>query len=545
DGAAQDSDDASVAVAQNKILHIEKDATVPGGTADVLGETISYTLAVTNQGNAAIANVVVDDPFTTNEAPVLVAGFNTGDTDKDNLLDVTETWQYTASHTVTQAELDAGTAIVNTATVIGTGATSDTDDATVTVAQSKILHIEKDATVPGGTADVLGETISYTLAVTNQGNAAIANVVVDDPFTTNEAPVLVAGFNTGDTDKDNLLDVTETWQYTASHTVTQAELDAGTAIVNTATVIGTGATSDTDDATVTVAQSKILHIEKDATVPGGTADVAGETISYTLAVTNQGNAAIANVVVDDPFTTNEAPVLVAGFNTGDTDKDNLLDVTETWQYTASHTVTQAELDAGTAIVNTATVIGTGATSDTDDATVTVAQSKILHIEKDATVPGGTADVLGETISYTLAVTNQGNAAIANVVVDDPFTTNEAPVLSGGFNAGDTDKDNLLDVTETWQYTASHTVTQAELDAGTAIVNNATVIGTGATSDTDDATVTVAQSKILHIEKDATVPGGTADVAVETISYTLAVTNQGNAAIANVVVDDPFTTNEAP
>ena len=75
---------------------------------------------------------------------------------------------------------------------------------------------------------------------------------------------------------------------------------------------------------------------------------------------------------------------------------------------------------------------------------------VLQIEKDASVPGGTADVAGETISYTLAVTNQGNAAIANVVVDDPFTTNEAPVLSGTFNTGDTDQDNLLDVGETWQ-----------------------------------------------------------------------------------------------
>ena len=116
-----------------------------------------------------------------------------------------------------------------------------------------------------------------------------------------------------------------------------------------------------------------------------------------------------------------------------------MDVGETWQYTASHQVTQAELDAGTNIVNTATVTGDGATPDTDDASVAVGQSKILHIEKDASVPGGTADVAGETISYTLAVTNTGNAAIANVVVDDPFTTNEAPVLSGTFNAGDTDR----------------------------------------------------------------------------------------------------------
>src|SRR6476620_9140751 len=359
-----------------------------------------------------------------------------------------------------------------------------------------VLQIEKDASVPGGTADVAGETINYTLAVTNQGNAAIANVVVDDPFTTNEAPVLSGTFNVGDTDQDNLLDVGETWQYTASHTVTQAELDSGANIVNTATATGTGATPDTDDATVTVAQSKILHLEKDASVPGGTANVVGETINYTLAVTNQGNAAIANVVVNDPFTTNEAPVLSGGFNAGDTDRDNLLDVTETWQYTASHTVTQAELGTGTPIVNTATVTGTGATPDTDDALVAVGQSKILHLEKDALVPGGTADTVGETISYTLAVTNQGNAAIAGVVVTDPFTTNEAPVLNGTFNIGDTDRDNLLDVGGTWQYTASHQVTQAELDSGANIVNTATVTGTGAAPDTDDALVAVGQSKIL-------------------------------------------------
>ena len=123
-------------------------------------------------------------------------------------------------------------------------------------------------------------------------------------------------------------------------------------------------------------------------------------------------------------------MLSGAFNGGDTDHDNLLDVGETWTYTASHQVTQAELDAGAALVNVATVTGTGATSDSDDATVPVAQSKILHIEKDATVADGTANSTSDVINYTLAVTNQGNAAIANVVVDDPFTTNEAPVLIG-------------------------------------------------------------------------------------------------------------------
>ena len=48
-----------------------------------------------------------------------------------------------------------------------------------------------------------------------------------------------------------------------------------------------------------VPPSPSLNITKDALVPGGTADVAGEVISYTITVTNTGNAAIAGVVVMD------------------------------------------------------------------------------------------------------------------------------------------------------------------------------------------------------------------------------------------------------
>ena len=178
---------------------------------------------------------------------------------------------------MTQAELDAGTAIVNMATVTGDGGDPGQRRRSVAVAQNKILHIEKDASVPGGTADVAGETISYTLAVTNQGNAAIANVVVDDPFTTNEAPVFPAPSIPATPTRTICWMSARPGSTRPAITVTQAELDAGTAIVNTATVTGTGATPDSDDASVTVAQNKILHIEKDATVPGGTADVAGET----------------------------------------------------------------------------------------------------------------------------------------------------------------------------------------------------------------------------------------------------------------------------
>jgi uncharacterized repeat protein (TIGR01451 family) len=352
----------------------------------------------------------------------------------------------------------------------------------------------------------------------------------------------VGGFNSGDTDQDGKLDVTETWHYTASHTVTQAELDSGANIVNTATVTGTNATSDDDSASIAVVQNKVLHIVKTAAVADGTANSTSDVINYTLDVTNTGNAAIAGVVVNDPFTTNEAPVLVGGFNSGDTDQDGKLDVTETWHYTASHTVTQAELDSGANIVNTATVTGTNATSDDDSASIAVVQSKSLHIVKTGAVADGTANSTSDVINYTLTVTNTGNAAIANVVVNDPFTTNEAPVLVGGFNSGDTDQDGKLDVTETWHYTASHTVTQAELDSGANIVNTATVTGTNATSDDDSFSVAVVQSPNLTITKTANIAGDAdqkVDSAADDITYTIRVTNTGNVTLTGLTVTDPL------
>ena len=171
--------------------------------------------------------------------------------------------------------------------------------------------------------------------------------------------------------------------------------------------------------------------------------------------------------------------------------------------------------------------------------MTVAQSKILNIVKDATVADGTANSTSDTITYTYTVTNTGNAAIAGVVVTDDNLTpgSTSDDFNPSFSGGDTDNDGLLDVGETWTYTAAHTVTQAELDAGAALVNVATATGTGAARTRDDATVPVAQSKILHIEKDATVADGTANSTSDTINYTYTVTNQGNAAIAGVVVTD--------
>ena len=158
-----------------------------------------------------------------------------------------------------------------------------------------------------------------------------------------------------------------------------------------------------------------------------------------------------------------------------------------------------ELDAGADIVNIVTVTATAPRGDTDDATVDVVQSQALNIEKDASVPDGTADETSDVITYTLHADQHRQRGDLHRGRGRPVTTG-APVLAGGFIGGDTDQDDELDVGETWHYIGQQDRHPGELDAGTDIVNIVTADGDGATADTDDATVDVVQSKALNIEK---------------------------------------------
>src|SRR6185503_12564872 len=150
----------------------------------------------------------------------------------------------------------------------------------------------------------------------------------------------------------------ETWHYTASHTVTQAEINAGADLVNTAVVDTDQTAPEDDDATSTVTRSPSLSVAKDT--DNTVVDHAGEVIDYTIAVANTGNVDLTSVLITDAFA-DATPVLASG----DTDSDGVLDVGETWHYTASHTVTQAEINAGADLVNTA-VVDTDQTAPEDD-----------------------------------------------------------------------------------------------------------------------------------------------------------------------------------
>ena len=82
-----------------------------------------------------------------------------------------------------------------------------------------------------------------------------------------------------------------------------------------------------------------------------------------------------------------------------------------------------------------------------------------------------------------------------MVVTDP-NADAGSIVRGADVVGD--NDGLLEVGETWSYTAAHTVTQAEIDSNGGgdgyLENTATADSNETGPDTDDATVPVAQAR---------------------------------------------------
>ena len=526
------------------------------------GETITYTFTVTNPGNVPLGSVVVTDPLLEAPNPVVPIVFVSGDTNNDGLLDITETWIYTADYAITQADIDAGQ-VNNQATATGTDAdgntVTDISNAVVTdLCQNPAIDILKTAMYDdGGDCSDPGELINYTFTVTNAGNVSLSNVVVNDPLLGGNVP----GPDSGDTDNDGELDVTETWIYTGSYAITQADIDAGS-VQNTATVTGTApdqtTVTDTSNSVVTnLCQAANIAIVKTGVFVDGNGNQCadpGEMIDYTFTVTNEGNVSLASVTVTDLLLGGNVP----GPDSGDTDNDGELDVTETWIFLGSYAITQADIDAGE-VVNQATAEGTdpngaivsdlsddNSVLEDDPTVVGLCQAASIALIKEGTLPppsGGGCPTPGDVIEYSFTVVNTGNVTLTDITVTDMLVT----VVGGPI-------DLAPGATDATTFTATYVLTQADIDAGF-VENQAEVFGTTPTGGTvsdlsDDEVITednptivdLCQSPIIAIVKVGTVNDENGNKCAdegETISYEFTIFNLGNVTLHNIFVTDPM------
>ncbi|MDP3985784.1 MAG: ice-binding family protein [bacterium] len=166
-------------------------------------------------------------------------------------------------------------------------------------------------------------------------------------------------------------------------------------------------------------------------------------VQYTYTTRNIGTVPMTDVtMVGD---TCSPLVLISG----DTDDDNQLDVTETWVYTCSTTLSETHTNTVTA---TGWANGLSAV-DVASATVVVGVPvvpPVIHVTKlpsPLTLLAG-----GGMVTYTATITNPGAVAINNVRLTDDTCS---PMT---YISGDTNNDSMLDTTESWIYTCRTNVT---------------------------------------------------------------------------------------
>ena len=450
-GKSFDGKDSVTTPELNTTLKLEKKAkSSDNGSSYKLGETVKYTITVTNTGNITYTNVVVkDDQTGLNET---IASLAPG-----QKVDLSTT------HVVTESDIVAGkyenTATAKADTITdkdGKDVTPKAEDTETIGSGTKTiepmrasLNVVKTSDVAKDTLLKEGDTVNYTVVVTNTGNVTISNVAVTDSLD-------AATQTSGPGDSISLAPGAEA-TYTYVYTVTQQDVVAGH-VQNIATATGTDPKGGevlksgmVDDSTVKAAPS--LHIKKVADI---TKDAkAGDVITYTITVTNNGNIDLQNVVVTDDLT---------GLTGDNAHKIGDLAKGASTTFETTYTVTEDDVVAGS-VTNVATgsadnkgdkpteVIPGKATTDTEAVSPSISVEKVA----DNGVYGA-----GDEIHYTITVTNTGNVKLSNVnVVDEKTGLNETVDIAAGASQ---------------TFDTTYAVAEDDIDAGE-VVNIATAKGT--------------------------------------------------------------------
>jgi uncharacterized repeat protein (TIGR01451 family) len=527
-------------VAQSADLAITK--AINDETPNVDDE-VTFTISVINNGPDAATGVVVTDQ--------LPSGYDfvTANTSFGSYNNNTGLWTIGSIGNGAMASIDIIASVRSTGDYDNTATitTADQDDpdtgnnqATVNVTtQFADLNISK---VVDNASPVPGEDVIFTVTLLNEGPNTATNIEVTDQVPDGFSIVSTVA-SVGSYNENTGLWILNDLGSNASATLTiVATVQSDGIFTNTATITGsdvfdTDISDNTDSASI-VLQTADISLTK--TVDNPSANV-GDVVTFTITATNNGPDAASGLIV------NEA--LPSGFSTlsGIVTRGSHNGATGLWTVgrldngaTATLTLTATVLASGD-YTNTTSVIALDQ-NDPDDgndsATATVNPPRVdLVMEKTV---NATSPNVGDQITFVVTLTNDGpgNSDATGVEVTDQLPSgyvldSAVPTIgtyddvTGIWNVG-----TLSSGTST-TLTITATVQAAGDFTNTASVTAATEFDPNEGNNTASASI-VAQSADLSLTK--TVSNATPNVG-ETISFTIAVTNDGPDAATNVEVTD--------
>ena len=482
------------------------------------------------------------------------------------------TVETTATYTMTEDDILAGE-FVNTVTAkvgseVEPGHITKTAKDTVTAADLDTAmtvnkKIDTSNTPANGEAYTLGEVIEYVITVINNGNVTYSNVVVTDEL---EDAVIVKGVGYDIDAEGNAtigsLAVGATVNVIVRYVVTEADILAGS-VTNKATAVGdeiqdpkhpekpqtpsgedevtTGNEDDPDGPTPPITDpNPHLTVTKASNLATGETASLGQTITYTITVKNDGNLTVSNIELKDE---------VAGYPeadiTANLDKTSLAPG-ETATATFTHVVNEQDILAGS-VKNTATATGDNPSDDpTGDEPGTKEDptdepNPHLTVTKASNVATGETASLGQTITYTITVKNDGNLTVSNIELKDEVAGYPEADITANL-----DKTSLAPG-ETATATFTHVVNEQDILAGS-VKNTATATGdnpsddpTGDEPGTKEDPTDEPNPHLTTVKDIRSAPAnGTTYGTGETVRYMITVTNDGNMTLSDVRVSDQLT-----
>ena len=489
----------STTVVQERALTLQKTASV--GSFAGVGEEIEYTYTVSNSGTAKLAGMV-----TIEDDKIPASGIKCGGVPADGL-GSGGTVTCTGSYTTEQADVD-GAQVVNTASATLDGVRSNR--------AVEVLWVENEGEPTMSVISAEGPEGAGSLAFRVKLSAASEKTVEveyateDGTATAGSDYTTVAGELTfeagkaGTTELTIAVTIADDAVDEADESFTVTLKDAVNATLGLATATGT---ITDDDARGVNVEPTDLEVNED------------DSNSYTVVLESQPTADVTvavTVPADAEFTVDPASLtftdatwLTKQTVTVKAQRDD--DAVAAEAVSIGHEVSGGDYEGEAADGVAVTVLE----ADTASAELTLEFDAPALDEKDSS-----GDVtLGDVLNYKAAAENSGNVPLTNVTVSDELTGAVEVICP------------TLGVGERCEWSGSHGVTQADVDAGE-VANTVTAGADDVADEQASQSTTVAQVRALTLQKTTVVEGFLG--VGERIPYTYRVSNSGTVTLAGTV-----------
>jgi uncharacterized repeat protein (TIGR01451 family) len=502
------------------------------------GDTIGFTITVTNTGQGIARNVTISDTLPAGgalswtESPNLTECSISGGTLSCNFGDL-------AAGASRSVHITSPTSSANCGTINNTAQAGSTNDGSPSAQASVIVNCATLAITKVADAGTVsaGDTIGFTITVTNSGTGTARNVTISDTLPAGGA---LSWTESPDNPSCSIASGVLSCNFgdLASGATRSVHITSPTSSANCGTINNTASAGSANDGSPSAQASVTVEcgdIEITKTADDGAVNAA-DGIGFLITVTNTGAGEARDVTVEDTLPGDAGlswSIEAAGSDAGCSIAAGTLTCAfGTLASGASkhvHIVSPTTADSCGAIDNTATVStsndGSGQASDS-----TTVDCPEIHVVKD----GPATTYHGDNVTYTFAVTNPGTAGLGDVSVsDDKCAPVTGPTSKTGGN-----QDATLDPGETWTYTCTMKVPDHSANETNPIVNTVTATGTAhgdQFSDTD-----THSTQVLHPAVQIDKTGPATAQAGDRVTYQLVVTNPGDVAIVGqtLSVTDP-------